>query len=201
MWELLLWMLPNVCSQHFNPWKILSACDSAEKSSKWIFIYAQSTAGKMMKDQAGRNFKDVDLSMFELYDKMTAREKHQSLWLAIERIANNDTAPINATLYNQDSLSFNKRRKRQNAPPAILLPFQFISNPFQSSNLAPVILSPFQFSPTFGLGTLGPLILSPFIFSPPILNPTVLSPFVLSPGVADPTFLAPMCSVLSHLVR
>lgn len=34
------------------------------------------------------------MSPFEVYDMMTYKEKQIALWLTIERIANNDTAPV-----------------------------------------------------------------------------------------------------------
>ncbi|KAI1711462.1 moulting cycle domain-containing protein [Ditylenchus destructor] len=143
---------------------------------------------KLMNDQGASNTTEIDMTPFEVYDMMTYKEKQIALWLTIEKIANNDTSPVNSTVFLKTKEELHIRRKRASV---ILAPFQFTA-PFPLiTTLSPLILSPFQFAPTFGAGVLGPLILSPFIFSPPILNPTIFSPFVLSPGVADPFILSP----------
>uniref|UniRef100_A0A0R3S731 CCHC-type domain-containing protein n=1 Tax=Elaeophora elaphi TaxID=1147741 RepID=A0A0R3S731_9BILA len=137
------------------------------------FTFLEASQFKQILHQHGvKELKDVNFDLNK-YEQLSRKEKEETLWAHIKRIAENETEELH-------------RKKRQVIPAS-----------------APIILAPFMFSPAFGPSILGPVVLSPSIFSPLILNPSILSPFVLSPGIFLPFLISPYILspyVLSPLV-
>ncbi|CAG9534718.1 unnamed protein product [Cercopithifilaria johnstoni] len=125
------------------------------------FTFLEATQFKQILHQQGiKKLEDINFDLIK-YEQLSRKEKEETLWANIERIAT-----------NQPERPYRKKRQ------AI-------------STLEPIILAPFMFSPTFGLSILGPVVLSPSIFSPLILNPSILGPYILSPGVFLPFLFSP----------